>query len=154
MNTPLVIDGFPRADLDVPTIRQVRQQIIMLRNDLKQVMKEIEQDLHNYFRAPNGNGTSHEKASTLASKPSAPFAVVNRVVENSPAEKSGFVINDLIVSFGDVKELDQCSSQVKDGIPINVKVLREGYQESIELTLVPNSNWGGSGSIGLGMAPL
>lgn len=40
-------EGFPRADIDVYAVRQARHQIICLQNDLKSIMKDIEQGLIN-----------------------------------------------------------------------------------------------------------
>lgn len=40
-------EGFPRADIDVYAVRQARHKIICLQNDLKSIMKEIEQGLIN-----------------------------------------------------------------------------------------------------------
>lgn len=46
MNESLLdAEGFPRADVDVYAVRQARHQIICLQNDLKAIMKEIEQGL-------------------------------------------------------------------------------------------------------------
>lgn len=46
MNEPLVDEsGFPRNDIDVYQVRQARHQIICLQNDLKALMKEIEEGL-------------------------------------------------------------------------------------------------------------
>lgn len=46
MTESLVDDsGFPRNDIDVYQVRQARNQIICLQNDLKALLKEIEQGL-------------------------------------------------------------------------------------------------------------
>lgn len=46
MTESLVDDfGFPRNDIDVYQVRQARNQIICLQNDLKTLLKEIEQGL-------------------------------------------------------------------------------------------------------------
>lgn len=46
MNEPLIDEfGFPRNDIDVYQVRQARNQINCLQNDLKCLMKEIEQGL-------------------------------------------------------------------------------------------------------------
>ncbi len=39
-------EGFPRADIDLYVVRESRQKVAMLRNDLKAIMKDIEQGLH------------------------------------------------------------------------------------------------------------
>lgn len=46
MNESLVDEfGFPRNDIDIYQVRQARNQIICLQNDLKVLLKEIEQGL-------------------------------------------------------------------------------------------------------------
>lgn len=46
MTESLVDDfGFPRNDIDVYQVRQARNQIVCLQNDLKALLKEIEQGL-------------------------------------------------------------------------------------------------------------
>lgn len=42
MNESLLVDGYPRNDIDVYQVRQARHAIICLQNDLKQIMKDIE----------------------------------------------------------------------------------------------------------------
>ncbi|BBN16931.1 26S proteasome regulatory subunit N4 [Marchantia polymorpha subsp. ruderalis] len=39
-------DGFPRADIDIAAVRSDRQRVNVLQNDLKEVTKKIEQNLH------------------------------------------------------------------------------------------------------------
>lgn len=58
--TLLDAEGYPRADIDVHAVRQARHQIICLQNDLKAVMKEIEQGLitvHTEARTSNTTTT-------------------------------------------------------------------------------------------------
>mmetsp|Transcript_15357 Transcript_15357/g.30807 ORF Transcript_15357/g.30807 Transcript_15357/m.30807 type:complete len:109 (-) Transcript_15357:411-737(-) len=48
---PLVdSEGFPRADVDVHTVRQHRHKIACLQTDHKAAMKEVEQGLYNYHQ--------------------------------------------------------------------------------------------------------
>ena len=39
-------EGFPRADIDLYVVREARQKVNMLRNDLKSLMHQIELELH------------------------------------------------------------------------------------------------------------
>lgn len=52
MSTPLVTpDGFPRSDIDVAQVMFTRTAIIRRRNDLKDLMKRLEKEMHlNYAR--------------------------------------------------------------------------------------------------------
>lgn len=63
MNESLLdAEGFPRADIDVYAVRQARHQIICLQNDLKAIMKEIEQGLINvHAEARTNNATTTTK---------------------------------------------------------------------------------------------
>lgn len=45
MEESLLEDGYPRNDIDVYQVRHARHAIICLQNDLKQLMKEIEEGL-------------------------------------------------------------------------------------------------------------
>lgn len=108
MNTPLVTpDGFPRSDIDVAQVRSVRTQIIRRKNDLKDVMKQLEKEMHlQYARVKEQQRQAEDRAQTVEgiregtedlsiSDASAsieqphqllvPFAAVNSVAPASPA---------------------------------------------------------------------
>lgn len=51
-------EGFPRADIDVYAVRQARHEIICLQNDLKAIMKEIEQGLINVHAEARTNSNT------------------------------------------------------------------------------------------------
>lgn len=56
MNESLVDEfGFPRNDIDIIQVRQARNQIICLQNDLKALMKEIEVGLIDVHAEANVN---------------------------------------------------------------------------------------------------
>jgi 26S proteasome non-ATPase regulatory subunit 9 len=124
MNTSLLTpDGFPRADIDVVTIRTTRSRIIHLRNDWKELMNVIEKRLHEHFATVESDESDNEeetKKETTASAEAArvevdltslprdpvpealdqPFAKVNTVADNSPAAAAGLKPGDLIRNFG------------------------------------------------------
>jgi S1-C subfamily serine protease len=67
-------------------------------------------------------------------------AIINRVVEDSPADQAGFMSSDIVVSINgsEVKTADDLTSQIRDhksGDEIAVKVLRDGKEREIKVTL-------------------
>ncbi|KAH1800004.1 hypothetical protein LV155_003756 [Aspergillus fumigatus] len=119
MNTSLTtFDGFPRDDIDVAQIRTTRARIIHLRTDHKEVMKHLEKGLHEHFAslqcaqaavaASGMNGTSVQRSNlgenslSNAEMIGTPFAKVNSVVPDSPADQAGLKAGDIIRSFGNV----------------------------------------------------
>ena len=111
MNTSLLtFDGFPRADIDVAQIRTTRARIIRLKNDHKAVMSQLEIAVQEQFAAgkaeeaasangiPLRSGTAPSSSAAPVVEP--PFAKVNSVVPNSPAEQAGLCAGDKVVKFG------------------------------------------------------
>ncbi|KAL2009706.1 hypothetical protein VTN00DRAFT_5513 [Thermoascus crustaceus] len=183
MNTPLTtFDGFPRDDIDVAQIRTTRARIIHLRNDHKDVMKWIEQRLHEHFaNLQQARGTSAAAdTTTISATPQpgvtgvtatseartveTPFAKVNSVVAGSPADQAGLKAGDTIRSFGGVNWMNHESLtkvaevvQQNEGRPVVVKVVRKndsGRTAELTLALVPRRNWGGRGMLGCHLVPL
>ncbi|KAK0632005.1 hypothetical protein B0T14DRAFT_417832 [Immersiella caudata] len=173
MNTSLITrDGFPRADLDVAQIRTTRARIIHLRNDYKDLMNVIEKHLHEHFATLEDNDEPEAPAAGSAptilpdSVPETldqPFAKVNSVVENSPAQTAGLKAGDLIRNFGyvnhgnhdNLRKVAECV-QGNEGQNILVKVSRTsgGSTQELRLTLVPRRDWGGRGLLGCHVLPL
>ncbi|KAI6374369.1 hypothetical protein MCOR25_003158 [Pyricularia grisea] len=177
MNTNLLTpDGFPRADIDVPQIRTTRARIIHLRNDYKDLMATIEKQLHEHFASLNDeeeedistNRQQEQQASQLRdSVPETlalPFAKVNSVVDNSPADSAGLKAGDLVRNFGYVnrenhdglKKVAECV-QGNEGQTIIVKVLRSagsGQHQELQLSLRPRRDWGGRGLLGCHIIPI
>ncbi|RDW84978.1 putative 26s proteasome non-atpase regulatory subunit 9 protein [Coleophoma cylindrospora] len=177
MNTRLITpDGFPRADLDVAQIRTTRSRIIYLRNDYKTLMNVIEKHLHDHFARQAENASSAtESAATTSNIPEPiafraaetlgiPFARVNSVVPESPADSAGLKAGDQIRNFGYVnqanhdglKRVGECV-QGNEGRNVLVKVSRlDGAlrRQELELTLTPRRDWGGRGLLGCHILPL
>jgi len=174
MNTGLTtLDGFPRSDIDVAQIRITRARIIRLKNDYKDLMARIETRLHEHHarladQALHPATTAVQDSDAASAPPAAleaPFAKVNSVVPNSPAEAAGLQVGDTITKFGWVDwtnhhRLSRVAEVVSqnEGIPLAVKVLRPnasgGAAETMQMQLTPRCNWGGRGLLGCHLLPL
>ena len=102
MNSPLVDrEGFPRADIDVASVRTARQRIICLRNDVRDCSEAIAKSLPYLLPRP-------EKADEAAMEVDGPseattaFALVDGVAPGSPAASAGLLRSDRIVRFGSI----------------------------------------------------
>ncbi|GAW16011.1 hypothetical protein ANO14919_054330 [Xylariales sp. No.14919] len=175
METPLVTrDGFPRADLDIAQIRTTRSRIIHLKNDYKDLMNAIEKHLHEHFASLQGTDdvsstpTPANRATmmgdTLPATLDVPFAKVNSVVADSPAEAAGLKAGDEIRNFGYVnksnhdglKKVAECV-QGNEGQRVLVKISRRadpGTRQELQLHLTPRHNWGGRGLLGCHILPM
>lgn len=128
MHSPLVDpEGFPRADIDVYTVRLARAAIVRLRNDHRAVVEEMGRLLQVVYAPRDGqplsNGTSTARTSGMngmangSSAIQPPLAKVNSVAPGSPAAQAvgtyiflvsaayfrifqGLEKNDYILEFG------------------------------------------------------
>ncbi|PAV16975.1 26S proteasome non-ATPase regulatory subunit 9 [Pyrrhoderma noxium] len=113
MNTPLLDSGgFPRADIDIVTVRTTRVKIIRLRNDLKQVIDQLAVELANFHSSNakeinNNNRDRTEQQQQQRHQQQQepqlrlqPFARVDGVAPGSPADSAGLRREDLLLSFG------------------------------------------------------
>ncbi|KAI3328864.1 hypothetical protein HD806DRAFT_480948 [Xylariaceae sp. AK1471] len=173
METPLLTrDGFPRADIDVAQIRTTRSRIIHLKNDYKDLINAIEKHLHEHFAnlqetdaiASTPANRATMMGDTLPETLEVPFAKVNSVVANSPAETAGLKAGDEIRNFGYVnksnhdglKKVAECV-QGNEGQRVLVKISRRadsGTRQELQLYLTPRRDWGGRGLLGCHVIPL
>ncbi|KAK3069219.1 putative 26S proteasome regulatory subunit [Teratosphaeriaceae sp. CCFEE 6253] len=180
MSTPLLTpDGFPRADLDVAQIRTTRARIIRLKNDYKDIMSKLEVAVQAQFAAGKGiegmapasartgatNGAAASAGAAQSSAIEPPFAKVNTVVPNSPADQAGMLAEDKITRFGSVnwmnhERLSKVAQVVQqsENQSILIKVLRDTGHASgsatLDLRLTPRRDWGGRGLLGCHLLPL
>jgi 26S proteasome non-ATPase regulatory subunit 9 len=178
MNTSLTtFDGFPRADIDVAQIRTTRARIVRLKNDYKDVMAKLEVAVHEHFavgksaeslpaassappsEAATTTGQAQQPTQPLSTAIEPPFARVNTVVENSPADTAGLKAGDKVTRFGYVdwtnhERLGKVAHVVQqnENHTILVKVLRDGQMVRLELT--PRRDWGGRGLLGCHLVPV
>lgn len=164
MDLPLVVDGFPRADIDVVTVRLLRTRIICLRNDLRtvidQILRHLEQRLAPGAEPPvfGFEDPAVDVDSTITNQARVPFAVVRGVVEHSPASKAGLHPGDEIWLFGTVDALNNdrlravaAHVQQKQDQDVLVRVLRQG--QPVDVLLHPTADWSGQGLLGCQIAP-
>ena len=98
-NSLVDLQGFPRSDVDVYTIRHTRAQLIRLSNDHASLLKQIEQGLHQlHSLAKLQNISQLESPAHLI-----PFARVDGVAPESPASEAGLLRDDLLLQFASLK---------------------------------------------------
>lgn len=121
-------EGYPRADINIHTIRTQRHRLACLRTDHKLATDQIEKLLHEALgpspveEAPEvvspasasagvselpsapvaaaGGAASSSGTNVPSAPPRPPFAVVDEVTADSPAAKAGLLVGDAIVAFG------------------------------------------------------
>ena len=174
---------FPLPNLDLYSIREARHNLIMKQNDLKHLMETIESKMAIYFTEINQNKPQESVFSdkkkeeiddkepiaisapqskpkfTPSSETYEPFATVTEVTSGSPAEESGLIQGDSIISFDTIltkgkspNPLQTLAKLASDKInqKIPVKIIRkntEGILETIDLSLIPH-HWSGRGILG------
>ncbi|KAJ2654691.1 putative 26S proteasome regulatory subunit [Coemansia sp. RSA 1200] len=155
-------EGFPRSDVDIGTIREIRRWLVYKQNDLKELMRQIEHSLavlHKDTSQDKGDMDLEVETPTLQR----PFARVGKVAPNSPASYAGLAVGDMIVTYGSVNErnhdnLRQLVTETTDKVlkPIEVLVNRviNGQPRAKTLVLTPRRDWGGDGVLGCYIVPL
>lgn len=83
-----------------------------------------------------------------------PFAKIDEVMKNSPAERSGLKIGDCLLKFGSVtyknnRNLQAIPDVVMNNLnnKVNIVIKREGITDNMMLELVPQV-WDGRGYLG------
>ncbi|XP_069121598.1 26S proteasome non-ATPase regulatory subunit 9-like [Argopecten irradians] len=167
LKEPLVdTEGFPRADIDVYSVRHARHQIICLQNDHKAVMAEIEEELYKiHAEARKAKGESMDtteeggsvQTQSLTERLS-PFADVDRVDEGSPAAEAGLKVGDAIVQFGSItsstfQSMQNIASVVQHSKDNPLKVIVRRKDRETPLSLTPKS-WSGRGLLGCNIVPV
>ena len=163
--------GFPRADIDIYEVRTKRHRYACLQTDHKAMMKTLEMELKALHRVqlqiekmtpvnstapPPSTHVSPEQATKRPTPtPEAvrtPFAKVESVGVDSPADHAGLKIGDLILSFGGEKTiLAGVPKYVQENITVPVFVERGII--TLELTMTP-MKWSGRGLLGCYLTPL
>ncbi|KAJ1961224.1 putative 26S proteasome regulatory subunit [Dipsacomyces acuminosporus] len=157
--TQILTDGFPRADIDIVSIRQIRKSLIYKQNDLTALMKEVEASLINLHQAAGSSGP--ESPPPQARKRA--FARVNSVAPSSPASLAGLAAGDKILCYGSVDvsnhdNLQRLASETATNenkqIDVQVERVVDGQPRVVSISLVPKQGWGGRGLLGCHILPL
>lgn len=189
LKDPLVdSEGYPRNDIDLYEIRRKRNRLAVINTDYKNIMKEIEQELHKIYSKdddPNNNIEVKDEAATVTttsinemptndlelklsetnlpqvppkSTIALPFAIIDEILPNSPAQVAGLLDGDELIKFGSVdgkmfNPLSYLPNIVTTNVnhPINLIIRRNGIE--IPLTLTPHT-WSGRGLLGCHFTPI
>lgn len=141
---PLVIDGFPRADVDVVAVRLIRRRINYLKNDYRFVLELLEKLLQLQL------GSKEEAFAVLPT----PFARVDQVAPDGPARE--LQVGDKLVNFAGVtaannNQLKAVAEKVRENEPIQIEVLRGGGIVGVSVT---PAKWSGRGLLGCHIVPM
>ncbi|KAK4338552.1 hypothetical protein RND71_043039 [Anisodus tanguticus] len=166
-------EGFPRTDIDIPTVRADRRRLAELRNDHKIMTEKIDQNiqvLHSAGLASTPSVKDSEDTAGLGVQGSAvnvataatsamdvdvsfsrPFAVIDEITEASPAAEDGLQLGDQVVRFGNVQSGENllqrlaAEAQSNKGCAISMMVMRQGAMTNVKVT--PRA-WQGRGLLG------
>ncbi|KAL1548942.1 26S proteasome non-ATPase regulatory subunit 9 [Salvia divinorum] len=164
-------EGFPRTDIDIPTVRADRHRLAELRNDHKDITEKMSQNIELLHSAKHTIATSSVKDSGAGMSVSLdnsvaidassavdanfdigrPFAIVDEITELSPAAEDGLQLGDQILKFGNVERGENllqrlaAEAQQKQGEAVPLVVSRQG--SLINLTVTPRT-WSGRGLLG------
>lgn len=178
MDTPLLTeDGFPRSDIDVPSIRTARHEIITLRNDHRELEDQIKKVLEKVFSGFSKESLAANDETKLAQEADPlnfnaanynmndiisrskilgrvkPFCVVDSVAVESPAQEAGLCIGDELVHVQNVTSLSELPTLISNNVNKTLDVLlirgysADGSTNLVELKLTPHK-WQGPGLLG------
>ncbi|KAA1081088.1 putative 26S proteasome regulatory subunit [Puccinia graminis f. sp. tritici] len=163
LTSPLTdVNGFPRDDVpDLASVRVARARVCELKNDHRAIVDQLAQTLPLLLpKEDHSSATPIKGASTNGSSSSSmvPFAQIDVVAPDSPAEQAGLKLHDQIVRFGHLNaqnhdRLQALAKLVAESEDQNITVVcfrfEEGNKTMISKELKPHSGWGGRGLLGL-----
>ncbi|KAJ1732619.1 putative 26S proteasome regulatory subunit [Coemansia biformis] len=152
-------EGYPRADIDIVAVRQLRQALNCRQNDLRALMDDVASQLVSLHQSTKADAP----AGLASAARQQPFARVSIVTPNSPASEAGLLVGDKIVCYGSVNasnhdNLKTLSAETIGNInkPMLVTVQRvvDGKPQTVDLTLRLRHGWGGESLLGCHILPL
>ncbi|PKA47733.1 hypothetical protein AXF42_Ash014510 [Apostasia shenzhenica] len=161
-------EGFPRSDIDIPTVRAQRARLIALRNDHRDITTKIDENLQLLHSAkltrsePQASRTSDPSTSGYGSISETssmvvdlvarvPFAMVDEISDASPAAEDGLQLGDQIMKFGNLVMGDallaRLASEVQSNEDVQIPVVLMRHGTLMSITLRPRQ-WHGRGLLG------
>jgi len=161
MDDPLVDhEGFPRNDIDVYQVRKARHDIICLQNDLKDVIRKIEDGLHK-LHAEQAEKANAQPRHTPEERRAKAFLRLDIVEKGSQAEIAGLRTGDLITDFGSIRktnfnDMASIATLVKNSIgkALKIRLLRGLSLAQYDILLVPRDVEGRGPKLGCKIVPL
>ncbi|KAF1773533.1 PDZ domain [Phytophthora cactorum] len=173
LNGPLVdAEGFPRADIDVYRVRQLRHTLALKQTDHQTTMKKIEALLPRVFEARSVGKQQEAKTATATTEPQVNDVAERmlklesewkqRLSEVKPEERdllpfavvenSGLEAQDRVLRFGTAdasnhRELAAVRDIVQRNIGSGIRVVVRRQSEILALELTPQT-WRGPGVLG------
>eukprot|EP00834_Sanchytrium_tribonematis_P002933 NODE_101_length_19951_cov_0.932501.p10 type:complete len:231 gc:universal NODE_101_length_19951_cov_0.932501:14928-15620(+) len=174
LTDPLVIDGFPRNDIDLYQVRTLRQNYRITQNDLYEIDKKIETLLPQALSATveSTQNLSHQQSNYVENAtyelPKEWHIIVNAVDPDSPAYIDGLRRGDIIFKINglgitklnsgwifngenfrsETEILERISILIIEHNPLNLNLVR-GFDET-QIVLIPRK-WSGHGLLGIHM---
>jgi hypothetical protein len=139
-------EGFPLPDIDHERILSQRQRAARLLND----RKRVEFICGLLTQTERADGASLFQELELLR----PFAFIDEVFANSPAEKAGLSNGDFVIRFGQATHIKHVPEQVIEDVPVVVNVFRidRSRRNVIDITITP-ARWAGNGLVGAHLVP-
>lgn len=163
-------EGFPRNDIDLFAVCEKRQRLAVINTDHKALMRQIEREMKNVYTTievlPSPpSQQQQEQVSNIHIQAKdvhyTAFAIINEILDGSPAKESGLIDGDKLISFGTVSAkagsdaINMLPEIVRSNMnkPISLKISRSSNGGLIDISITPKV-WGGRGVIGCHFSPI
>jgi 26S proteasome non-ATPase regulatory subunit 9 len=142
-------EGFPLPDIDHHRILMERQHASRLLNDRKRVEFILDCLTQTQYSKTETEHALYKDLEELH-----PFAIVDEVHQNSPAEKAGLCNADFMLKFGKATRISDVPNNIIEGTSVNVSVLRVDRtgRNILDFSITPGQ-WEGNGLVGAHLIP-
>lgn len=144
-------EGYPLPDIDHYKILSERQHAARLLNDRRRI--EFIIDCLTQTECDDGDA---QRPLFADLEEYAPFAIIDEVHADSPAEKGDLRNGDFILQFGGTRSMHDIPREIHEGATLTLKVFRVSRDEGRELrevAIVP-AKWSGQGLVGAHILPI